>query len=515
MRVLTRQQMLEAERQARAAAGGPASALMERAGRAVAAEIEQWPHARRRRLAVVCGKGQNGGDGFVTARVLARKGVDVDVVLVGRAIDVTGDARAMFDMLTGTTARIAECPDEAAWLVEAPAVLSADAVVDALVGTGLRGPLEGLWARVVDTINQSTGTIVSVDLPSGLLADSVDVTEPAVRAHVTVTFAAPKLPLVLPPAMTRAGRVVVADIGVSAGIIEALPGPRIDVISASDVAPLVTPRRPDSHKGDYGHVLVAAGSRGMSGAAVLAGLGALRSGAGLVTVATPAACQAVVASSRAELMTLALPETGDGGLTAEAGATVLAHGADVIAIGPGLGRAAGTMACVKALCRAAVVPLVVDADALFAFAGGLEGLGGREGRAVVITPHAGEMARLTGRSIEAVRADRLGVAQAVATGHQLHVVLKGHRTIVASPDGRVAINTTGNPGMATAGSGDVLTGMIAAWIGQGVPVDAAVRLAVCLHGLAGDLAAQSRGQVALIAGDIVEALGAAERSLTG
>jgi NAD(P)H-hydrate epimerase len=278
--------------------------------------------------------------------------------------------------------------------------------------------------------------------------------------------------------------------------------------------PLIEPRAADSHKGDYGRILVVAGSRGLTGSASLCARAALRSGAGLVTVATPASAVPIVASLGAEYMTLPLDEAADGTVAESALDRILAFKADVIAVGPGIGRTASAAAVVHGLVARSSVPLVLDADALIAFAGQADLLAAREDIEIVVTPHPGEMAALTGLSIEDIEADRLEVARTLASTHGVHVVLKGHRTVVASPDGTVTINTTGNPGMATAGAGDVLTGMIAAWLGQVDSMEEAARLAVYLHGLAGDLAAAERGQVALIAGDLIDRLGAAVLDLT-
>ena len=277
---------------------------------------------------------------------------------------------------------------------------------------------------------------------------------------------------------------------------------------------LVEPRAADSHKGDYGRVLVVAGSPGKTGAAGLAAMAALRSGAGLVTVATPRSSAPVVASLGAEYMTLPLEEAADGTASAANVDRLLAFDADVIAIGPGLGRSPSVVALVRALVERSTVPLVLDADALNAFEGRADGLAGRTGVPIVVTPHAGEMARLAGLSADRVQKDRLEIAPAFAVAHRVHVVLKGHRTLVASPEGKTSINLTGNAGMATAGSGDVLTGMIAAWLGQIDEPGAAVRLAVYLHGLAGNLSATESGEVALVAGDIVAHLGEAVLDLT-
>jgi NAD(P)H-hydrate epimerase len=458
------------------------------------------------RVGVLCGRGNNGGDGFVVARVLHDRGADVFVCLLGSAAEVGGDARVNLGILERLGIAVREITDEPGWTAQAPLLRTSDAIVDALFGTGLTSALAGLAAVIVADVNAMSVPVVSVDLPSGLSADTHRLIGPCVDATLTVTFAAPKLPLVLLPAAQHAGEVVVADIGIPHEVIDALDEPRVEVSAREELASLVQPRAAAAHKGDFGHVLVVAGSRGKTGAAHLAAAGALRSGAGLVTVATPRSCQPVVASLGAEYMTEDLDETPEGSIAAAAAVRVLDLPADVVAIGPGLGTVAETRAFVRGLLSREKRPLVVDADALNAFAGDAAALAGRDGLDVIVTPHPGEMARLVGKQTEEIQADRIGAACSLATVHHLFVVLKGHQTVVATPDGTAFVNPTGNPGMATGGAGDVLTGMIAAWLGQLHDAEAACRLAVFLHGAAGDLAAAERGQQALTAADIVSRL---------
>jgi NAD(P)H-hydrate epimerase len=515
MRVLNSKQMREADRRTIEDVGIPSIVLMENAGRQVVAAMESaFADLASMRVAVLCGRGNNGGDGFVVARTLAERSVDVGVYLVGSAADVTGDARVNLDVLRQVGIDIVEVADAPAWELHGTDVLGSDVVVDALFGTGLNAPLSGFVETLVADLNSSTRPVVAIDLPSGLGADSADIPGPAVSATMTVTLGAPKLPLVLPPAERLAGNLVIADIGIPASIIAGLDGPRIELLTKASMRGLVEPRAQDSHKGDYGRVLVVAGSLGKTGAASLTARAALKSGAGVVTVATPESSVAVVAAMAAEYMTDPLPETAQGTVALEALAHVLEFDADVIAVGPGLGRSPATAAFVQALVERSGATLVIDADALNAFAGDADRLEGRDGVDVIITPHPGEMARLTGLSVEDVQAHRLDVARDFATTHRVHVVLKGHRTIIATPEGETFINLTGNPGMATAGSGDILTGMIAAWAGQLLDAGAACKLAVYLHGLAGDLAEADEGEVAMTAGDILARLGDAVLDLT-
>jgi hydroxyethylthiazole kinase-like uncharacterized protein yjeF len=515
VRVLNSAQMREADRRTIEDIGIPSLVLMENAGRQVVAAMEAiHGDLLDRQVAVLCGRGNNGGDGFVVARTLAQRGVDVSVFVIGQISDVRGDARVNLDILGRLGLTVVEVADGQAWELHVSEVRDCNLIVDAIFGTGLNAPVTGLIESVITDINASTIPVVSIDLPSGLSADSCDPIGESIEAETTVTLAAPKLPLVLPPAEMRAGDIVIADIGIPADVINAIDGPRVELLTRSGARELLAPRTPDSHKGDYGHVLIVAGSRGRTGAAHLSGVGALRSGAGLVTVATPADCQVVVAGLAPEYMTHPLA-TSDEGLDQDGVDQILEMARDVVVIGPGLGQVAGTKRFVKALVDRATMPLVIDADGLNAFSDDPDRLAGREGRDVIITPHPGEMARLVGMSTDEVQASRLEIARNFATAHHVYVVLKGHRTLIATPDEKVFINPTGNAGMATGGTGDVLSGMIAAWLGQLLDAEAACKLAVYLHGMAGDLAEADEGEVAMTATDLAGHLGAAVMELTG
>jgi NAD(P)H-hydrate epimerase len=515
MRILNAKQMREADRQTIDDVGIASLVLMENAGRQVVSAIEAAHEARLNgRVAVLCGRGNNGGDGFVVARTLAQRGVDVSVFVLATVAQVAGDARINLDILGRLGVGAMEVDDEQQWELHASEVQRCTLIVDAIVGTGLRSPLEGLLQTVVADVNAMGIPIVSVDLPSGLSADTPHLIGDCISATMTVTLGAPKLPLVLPPGEDHAGDVVIADIGIPYDVIDGLEGQHIELLTPEHIRLLVQPRPADSHKGDYGRVTIVAGSRGKTGAAYLAGLGALRSGAGLVTIATPASCLSVIASLAPEYMTLPLAEGSDGIVVEAAVDAVLALRQDVIACGSGLGRSAGSRAFVRELVERAPVPLVLDADAVLAFAGDAGALLGRDERYVVITPHPGEFAQLLGTTIEEVQANRVEMASEFAATHQVYVVLKGHRTVIATPQGPLSINPTGNPGMATGGTGDVLTGVIAAWLAQLLDADAACRLGVFLHGAAGDLASAHEGRISMVAGDLLNHLGPALDQLT-
>lgn len=513
MRVLDRQQMQFADRATIDERGVRALTLMARAGHETVLAIRRaYGQRARGRVSIFAGRGNNGGDGFVIARELAERAASLHVYFLGRLDDISGDARTNANELSPHVP-ITPIADDEAWRLHRFEALDAELLVDALFGTGLTRPLTGLAAAIVSDLNAATAPIVSVDMPSGLIADRTDVPGPAVRAAMTVTFGAPKLPLVVTPASEHVGTLVVADIGIAPDTIEGLSGPRVDFLEASSLRPWVPERRLDSHKGLYGHVLVIGGSRGKIGAPALSARAALRSGAGLVTVAVPTSCWPIVAGLTAEAMTDPLPETADGTIAEEALDHVLAFRASVIAVGPGLGRSPSTTTFLRRLVARSRVPLVIDADALNALAGHADLLRSRIATDVIVTPHPGEMARLTGLSIADVQRTRLSVARSFAASHGVYVVLKGHRTIIATPNGDARINSTGNPGMATAGTGDVLTGVIAAWLASGQPALQAAALGVYLHGSAGDLAAARHGQIGLIATDLIEELGPAVRTL--
>jgi len=515
MRVLNTEQMREADRRTIDDIGIPSVVLMENAGRqAVAAMEAAFDDLAASRVGVICGRGNNGGDGFVVARTLIQRGVETAVFLLGSVADVRGDARTNLEILGRIGLTVVEITDAQEWELHFTEISECDLIVDAIVGTGFSGRLSGLLETVVADVNGLGVPVVSMDLPTGLSADSHALDGEAIEASMTVTLAAPKIPLVFPPADSHAGDLVIADIGIPYPVIDEVEGQYLELLTRERMRELVPVRTPESHKGDFGRVLVIAGSVGRTGAAHLCAMGALKSGAGLVTVGTPRSCLPIVAAMAPEYMTEPLDETASGTIDFGAVDRVLELQADVIAMGPGLGQAPSTKAFVQALAERAGVPLVLDADALNAFAGDTEGLMGRDGVDMIITPHPGEMARLLNTSIEDVQRDRLRTARDFAAAHRVHVVLKGNRTVIAAPDGRTFVNLTGNAGMATGGTGDLLTGMIAAWFAQLLDAEAASKLAVYLHGTAGDLAEADEGEVALTAGDLAGRLGDAVLELS-
>jgi NAD(P)H-hydrate epimerase len=516
MRVLNAAQMREADARAIQEIGIPSIVLMENAGRQVVAALEaHYSDQLARHVAILCGRGNNGGDGFVVARTLHQRGVDVSVFVLGSIADIRGDARQNLEILGRLGLTTVEIADEQAWELHFSEIAECNLIVDAIFGTGLKTPLAGMMETVVADVNGSGIPVLSIDLPSGISADTPELIGDCIHASMTVTLGAPKLPLVLPPGEGHAGNVVIADIGIPTAVIDSVDGPRLELLTREEMRELLPPRQLESHKGDYGHVLVVAGSQGKTGAAYLTATGALRSGAGLVTVATPKSCLPIVAAMAPEYMTMGLDEDAQGQVTAGAVDQILAAERDVVAVGPGLGTSEGVSKVVCALLDRGTAPLVIDADALNVLAGSPNSINGGDGsHDLIITPHPGEMGRLAGISTTDVQAKRIDVARHFATSRHVYVILKGHRTLVATPDGKVFINPTGNPGMASGGSGDLLAGMVAGWLGQLLDTEAACKLAVFLHGLAGDLAEADEGEQAMTASDIANHLGDAVAELT-
>ncbi|HVS13942.1 MAG TPA: NAD(P)H-hydrate dehydratase [Thermoanaerobaculia bacterium] len=509
MRVLTTEQMRRFDRWAIEQAGIPEPVLMENAALGVADAVgDRYPGVHR--VDVVCGPGNNGGDGLAIARQLLTRGYSVAAWLATPASQL-GQAAAV----QLATCRTLGVPVEE--IGDSPWRPRGSLVIEALFGTGLSRPLAGRLARLATEITECGAPVVAVDLPAGLDAGRADPPGPHVRAELTVTFGALKVAHVLEPSASACGETIVADLGLPLVELDEDP-PRLSLLEAGELAGWLPERRAASHKGDYGHLLVVAGSWGMSGAATLCASSALRAGAGLVTVAAPESIRGECAVGVREAMTLGL---GDAGCRALAPAHVdrlleAAAGRDAVALGPGVGRHEETGETVRRLALELAAPLVLDADGLAAFAARLGEL--RERRAAtVLTPHPGELARLLSAdgadSAAVVQADRLGAARRAADHSGAVVVLKGHRTVVAEPGGEAAVCPTGNPGMATGGTGDVLTGVIGALLAQGFEAFAAARLGVFWHGLAGDLAAQARGQASLVAGDLVDALSAARQTI--
>lgn len=502
MKIVRAEEMRSIDRATSERFGVPSLTLMENAGAAVADYVAgRYPLASG--IVVLCGKGNNGGDGFVAARHLHGQGKHVQVILLADPADLRGDAAIMFRKLPTPVIAVRSMEElksdrlRAAW--------PADIYIDAILGTGFKPPVSGLYAEAIALMNASGKPVIAVDIPSGADADAMSPqTGTIVRADAIVTFTAPR-PAHLFSALTS-GETCVAQIGSPEEAIVSLLN--LNLITPHDLETLFGPRPADSNKGLYGHVLVIGGAIGKTGAAAMAGVSVLRAGAGLSTVATAKSAIPTVAGFYPELMTEPLTETDDGTIASSALGRIqeLAKGKSVLAIGPGISRHHQTSELVRTLVAKSEIPMVVDADGLNAFDGKADQLNGR-GRPLVITPHPGEMARLAGCSIPEVQRDRLGTARRFASKYEVIVVLKGNRTLVVKPDGEAWVNTTGNPGMSTGGTGDILTGMVAGLMAQHRDnVFGAVLAAVHLHGLAGDVARKSMGEHSLIATDLLTGL---------
>ncbi len=481
--------------------------LMQSAGLGLVDEFERRSEGERLRVTVICGPGNNGGDGMVAARHLADRGHEVVTFLAVPRSAFSGDPKVQLRTLTRLEMDVTVLSSLSSYERAFRRAGDSDVTIDSLFGTGLGKIVEGQWAQCVRIINSCPGLVISADVPSGLDARTGHPLGECVTADVTVTFGLPKTGLVLFPGAQFAGEVVVADIGIPRSVIETmdLPG---ELLGPDPVERVYEERWPDTHKGSYGHLLLCCGSAGKLGAGILASRGALRAGAGLVTLAVPASALHEVDAATPEVMTSPLPETDEGSFSklGANGLKKLIYGRDALAIGPGISTDPEVGELVREALKWEGFPAVVDADGLNALEGDLELLRPR-GQDTVITPHPGEMSSLIGSSTRDVQSDRIGAALECAGRSGCVVVLKGAGTVVAHPDGTFYINTTGNPGMASGGTGDVLTGMIGALLARGCSPSDSALAAVYLHGAAADLAAERIGEHALTATDIIDSLG--------
>ncbi|HKW89989.1 MAG TPA: NAD(P)H-hydrate dehydratase [Candidatus Acidoferrales bacterium] len=515
MKILTTAEMREADRLTSEKHGISGSALMENAGASVAQFLaSNFAPIDRRRIVVLCGKGNNGGDGFVASRKLAQLGPPPEVFLFADPSELHGEAAENYRRLLSIPRNPKIIRDAAAWSEVRASLASAGIVVDALLGTGLRGKVEGLLAQAIEDVNRrdSRRVVVAVDIPSGLSGDSGEVSGPAIFADFTITFTAPKIGMLLAPASNCVGRLNVAEIGTPRDLLEQISNSAVRWLEPWEFRTVPFRRHAHANKGNYGHALIIAGSVGRAGAAALAAQGALRAGAGLVTVATPAPVLATVAAFAPEIMTEPLHATPAGTIARDVfdsgGFSAIARGKNVLAIGPGLSTREETEQFVRSVIASKPeAPVILDADGLNAFASRAGDLSA-SAAVLAVTPHPGEMARLLGTTASEVQECRLNIARKAAADWKAMVILKGHQTVIASPDGQAWINSTGGPGMATAGIGDVLTGMLAGITAQfgGKSWPLSLALAVYLHGLAGDIACTEAGGGPIIASDLIRAI---------
>ncbi len=532
MKALTAAEMQEVDRLTTVRFGIPSHKLMEAAGKSVAESfLEKYSERNGRlpgRVCVLCGKGNNGGDGFVVARQLKGRVGQVSVYLFAEPSELRGDAGANFQRWQELGESVTVVRTEQDWERAWSGVAGSEVIVDALLGTGIRGGASGLLAQVIENLNRysqdakaaSPGWIVAVDTPSGLPSDGEAARGPVLRAHLTVTFTAPKIGQIVSRDAGNCGALVVREIGTPAALIEEVGKGKLRWAGPDEFAELPLQRAADAHKGLYGHVLIVAGSVGKTCAAVLCGQAALRGGAGLVTIATPQPALPVIAAAQAEYMTEALHSTPSGKIAAAeperpGGFAALLHGMTALGMGPGVGTHPETQEFVRKVVGNADLPIVLDADGLNAFAGQAEALAERKSRYLVVTPHPGEMARLCGRTTQQVQADRIQVASEFAGKWNAVVLLKGFHTVIAAPNGDVYVNTTGNAGLAKGGSGDVLTGLLAALIAQFGAGDLhrIVALGAYLHGRAAELVSGRVDESGILAGEVAQAVPQARRAL--
>jgi ADP-dependent NAD(P)H-hydrate dehydratase / NAD(P)H-hydrate epimerase len=542
MKVLTAEEMRDVDRLTTERHGVPSVELMENAGRHVAQAVLRFSHdpaGRPAKICVLCGKGNNGGDGLVAARHLGA--AQAKVYLFGKPEEMHGDAAANLHRWNEIGGKLVTVRDVAAWDAAWPEIARADVIVDAIFGTGFRGAASGPVAKAIEDVNRVSQKatavrpplILAVDTPSGLPSDGQAAEGPVLYAHRTVTFTAPKPGQLISPDASAAGFLDVVDIGSSAALTEEIGKGALRWSEPSEFAPLPLLRTVDSHKGLYGHVLVVAGSVGKSGAAIMSGHAALCAGAGLVTIATPDAVLPIVAGAHPEYMTEPLLSTKDG--TASKRNIVdappmpptltpgeldkfmkqhtlpferIQEGKTVLAVGPGLGQHPETQEFIRGIVRHTERPVILDADGLNAFAGHAEELRQHRSKFLAITPHPGEMARLLDVSTKAIQQDRVAAAQGAAERWNVHVVLKGSHTVIAEPSGKTFVNTNGNPGLAKGGSGDVLTGLLAALTAQFRADDwgRVLALGVYLHGAAAEIATAGTDVSGLLAEDVSRAV---------
>ncbi len=517
-RILTAAEMREADRLTIECRRVPGIVLMENAASAVTRKLRSAsPRLDKEKVLVLCGKGNNGGDGLAVARqlLLHAPQLDLRTVLLASPDSLSPDAACNWTMLAALDYRADIAATPPAWESLRAEIADSTVIVDAILGTGVRGAARGLAAQVIADVNAGfrNARVLAVDVPSGFDSDSGELLGECMRADWTVTFTAPKVGQVMAPACEHLGALTVARIGTADSVLDGLPGPRLLLTEPADVRSFTAPRSRSGHKGTYGHVLAIGGSLSKPGAILMTATTALKAGAGLATVATAAGASAAILAAAPELMLEPLDELPDGTLGPDCFKQGWFAGKSVVAVGPGLGSSDANRALARRVFETCDLPLVVDADGLAAMQRGP--LSARSAPTVV-TPHPGEMARLVGSDTVRVQSDRRRTAREYASSTGTYVVLKGNRTLIASPEGDIVVNPTGTPGMATAGSGDILTGVIAAYLAQfpDRPVLETVAAAVYLHGLAGELAARDLGEQGMLATDISSRLLEAAKVLT-
>ncbi|MBW1698963.1 MAG: NAD(P)H-hydrate dehydratase [Deltaproteobacteria bacterium] len=507
MYLVTADEMREMDRETIETFGLPGRILMENAGRLAARVLmNTFRGLSGRRVGVVAGRGNNGGDGFVVARYLKQKDIPVTVYLLCPRDKVQGDAAANLKLLSPMAVPVIEITDSSDFQARQNEMQTMDLWVDAILGTGLKSDVKGFFKEVIEFLNSTNKPIFSVDIPSGLDSDTGQVRGLCIRSHTTATFAFPKIGHILYPGAAYTGRLEIVDIGIPAHIAESVK-PAQYLLTTDRVKSYLMPRKPDAHKGNTGHLLVVSGSTGKTGAAAMTATSAVRAGAGLVTLGVPRRLNPVMESLVVEAMTYPLPDTAQGFLDDSAYDPImeLVSSKRCLALGPGVGTAPETARLVQRIVETCPVPMVIDADGLNNLAGHTDILQ-KTKAPVVLTPHPGEMARLMDTTAQQIQKDRVQNARDFAVRFNVHLVLKGAATVIAHPEGTVYVNTTGNSGMASGGMGDVLTGLIAGFLTQGYSPEAACHLGVYVHGAAADTLAQKVGPFGYLASEVMNAV---------
>ena len=507
MRLVKAAEMQQMDRMAIEDMGIPGIVLMENAGRNAARFfLEHFSPSFNDNVVILCGRGNNGGDGYVVARYLSQAGMKVSIAVLSPLDRISGDALTNLEITRRMDLKIHEIADIEKWQDFRHYLQHAHFIVDAILGTGLNAPVRGVYRTIIEDLLKLHKPVMSIDVPSGLNADSGQVMGSAVQADLTVTFGFPKLGLTVFPGALLAGRLVRIDIGIPASVSEKIPH-HFSLTEPSDLKDSLNMEAPDIHKGNRGHLLVLAGSTGKTGAAALTAMGGLRAGAGLVTLGITETLNGILEEKLTEAMTVPLPETGGGNLSTKAWEDIqsLFQGKTAVVLGPGLSTHPETVSLVKQIVTECPLPMVIDADGLNALAGCMEALKEAAAR-TILTPHPGEMSRLSGLETSAIQKDRIFAAAGFVETHRCYLVLKGARTLIAMPDGTMHVNPTGNPALSSGGSGDVLTGLIGGFLARGFSTATAAIGGPYIHGLAADLLAEQRGSTGVLAGELLQTI---------
>lgn len=505
MRLVKASEIQEMDRITIQELGMPGAVLMENAARgATRVFLDHFAPSTNSHVVVLCGRGNNGGDGYVMARYLQQEGFRVTVILLSKLNNVSGDALINLKVIQKMGLEILEVPDAKRWGTKRRVLRNCDYIIDGILGTGLNSPVKGFYSQVLKYVNALGKPVMAIDIPSGLNADTGQIMGLAIKAELTATFGFPKVGQLIFPGADLVGRLVKIDIGIPDSVASQVPMSAVTT-DPSDLSHLLAPEDQDIHKGNRGHLLVLSGSTGKTGAAALTALGGLRAGAGLVTLGVPKSLNPILENKLTEAMTEPLPETSDGCLSLEAEKKIraLMEGKTALALGPGLSTDPETASLVRRIVAGSRLPMVIDADGLNALSQDQSSLSSCSQNAI-LTPHPGEMARLVGIKTSAIQHDRIGTATQFVKKYGCYLVLKGARTLIAQPDGKLYVNPTGNPALSSGGAGDVLTGLIGGFLARGSSMIEAAVAGVYLHGMAADYLAEDMGQVGVLAGELLE-----------